>query len=239
MSSGEEEQVYELKDLMVYEVSPVDRPANRRKFLIVKSEDKMAKGAKLEKGEDGSLHEAGESGSDADSTETAGTSGEGTANEGAGAGDEGAGSEIVEEPEVEEGAGDEDSGDADVDGDADEDEIPFEKAIETVAKALGEKGGDLPVSHFAHLRTIAAFVSKYDPSVQKGATKADQKLRDEISKLADIVKSQSDEIKRLKGARPDSNASPAGEGNREPASKSNTYWPDNLNEPEPEPEDLF
>lgn len=53
----DDEQVHELRDLEVQEVSLVDRPANQRKFLIVKSAGghTMAKGSELQKDGQGGL----------------------------------------------------------------------------------------------------------------------------------------------------------------------------------------
>lgn len=54
------EQVYRLRDLEVQEVSLVDRPANQRKFLIVKSENtenEMPKGTELHKNAEGELED--------------------------------------------------------------------------------------------------------------------------------------------------------------------------------------
>lgn len=59
INKEDEDQVHELRDLEVQEVSLVDRPANKRKFLIVKNAeaDSMAKGAEMKKDGQGSLEE--------------------------------------------------------------------------------------------------------------------------------------------------------------------------------------
>ncbi len=56
MAKAKKTQIHELKDLLVEEVSIVDRPANQRPFLLVKNEDGMAdKGQEVTKDKDGNL----------------------------------------------------------------------------------------------------------------------------------------------------------------------------------------
>jgi len=54
-TKGSEGATHRLTDLTVFEVSLVDRPANKRPFLLVKSENQMPKGEELDLDEDGNL----------------------------------------------------------------------------------------------------------------------------------------------------------------------------------------